>query len=174
MNHCEFVLMRQNTESGKFVLESELRTWSELKRQKAEEKEKQRVVDPIRRNTLSAFLKHPPPANAEKSPARQSERIWGGCPEGCDHDHEHKPRKEDRTEAQDLKLPAAADAKNGLQKNEADDHPLASREPLPGADGAADTNGTSPHPKALPAYLSSTKSTSSITRRSPSGAASGR
>ncbi len=35
INHCEFLIMRKNDESGKYILENNLRTWSELRREKA-------------------------------------------------------------------------------------------------------------------------------------------
>ena len=71
VNHCEFVIMKMNQNSGKYALETQLRTWSELKRQRALERAEQ--VDkrnPVRRNTLSAFLAHPQPSQQlEKSPS---------------------------------------------------------------------------------------------------------
>ena len=35
VNHCEFVVMKLNEGSGKYVLQNQLRTWSELKRERA-------------------------------------------------------------------------------------------------------------------------------------------
>ena len=35
MNHCEFVVMKLNEGNGKFILQNQLRTWSELKRERA-------------------------------------------------------------------------------------------------------------------------------------------
>ena len=35
INHCEFVVMRLNTDNGKYALQNQLRTWSELKRERA-------------------------------------------------------------------------------------------------------------------------------------------
>lgn len=60
VNHCEFVVMRRREENGRYALQNQLRTWSELKRLRAlEAKGERRVVgNPLRRNTLSAFLKH--------------------------------------------------------------------------------------------------------------------
>lgn len=74
VNHCEFVIMKLNQDSGKYVLETQLRTWSELKRQRAAERAEQVEQtdkrNPVRRNTLSAFLAHPqPPQQREKSPS---------------------------------------------------------------------------------------------------------
>lgn len=36
VNHCEFVVMKLNQETGKFALQNQLRTWSGLRREKAE------------------------------------------------------------------------------------------------------------------------------------------
>jgi len=35
VNHCEFLVMKRNNDNGKFVLQNQLRTWSELKRERA-------------------------------------------------------------------------------------------------------------------------------------------
>lgn len=87
INHCEFILMRQNLENGKYVLEQQLRTWSELTRQKAEEARR----DPQKRNTLSNYLPNGQPKDqvSHKVPQRQ----WGGCVEGCNHHNERYPRR---------------------------------------------------------------------------------
>jgi hypothetical protein len=34
VNHCEFLIMRKKEDSGKYILENNLRTWSELKRER--------------------------------------------------------------------------------------------------------------------------------------------
>ena len=36
VNHCEFVVMKLNADNGKFILQNQLRTWSELRREEAE------------------------------------------------------------------------------------------------------------------------------------------
>ena len=38
MNHCEFVVMKLNESNGKFILQNQLRTWSELKRERANDR----------------------------------------------------------------------------------------------------------------------------------------
>lgn len=35
VNHCEFLIMRKSIDSGKYILENKLRTWTELKRERA-------------------------------------------------------------------------------------------------------------------------------------------
>ncbi|KAI9746013.1 MAG: hypothetical protein M1818_000694 [Claussenomyces sp. TS43310] len=79
INHCEFVIMRQQEGSGKYLLENNLRTWSELKRERAaaaKEKEKDKSAEKIVENALSPI------------PQRKQ---WGGCPNGCNHgERRHK------------------------------------------------------------------------------------
>lgn len=36
VNHCEFVVMKLNPENGKFILQNQLRTWSQLRREEVE------------------------------------------------------------------------------------------------------------------------------------------
>ena len=62
VNHCEFVVMKKNLDSGKYILENQLRTWSELKRQ---------------RDLLSSKARE-----EQHVPVRKK---WGGCPDGCNH-----------------------------------------------------------------------------------------
>ncbi|CAG8960638.1 hypothetical protein HYFRA_00013516 [Hymenoscyphus fraxineus] len=89
VNHCEFLIMRKKEDSGKYILENNLRTWSELKKERLEaaaakeklsssstqlsekdkEKEK-RLVD-----AAQGGLASPVPIR----------KKWGGCPNGCDH-----------------------------------------------------------------------------------------
>ena len=59
MNHCEFVVMRKNPDNGKYILQNQLRTWSELRKERA-------------------ALPHP------ESPVPVRKK-WGGCPDGCEH-----------------------------------------------------------------------------------------
>ncbi|KAK3721900.1 hypothetical protein LTR37_002716 [Vermiconidia calcicola] len=148
VNHCEFVVMKMGDgDRGKYVLESQLRTWSELKRLRAEEAEAAEEArrNPSRRNTLSAFLSAP--AEGKASPGLPA-RKWGGCVEGCDHHHEHFPRR-----TGDVELPPpAAEASGQPAKNENDDHALGPHEPAAPnttSDGAADGSKLRP----LPSYL---------------------
>lgn len=116
VGHCEFVVMRRKDEEGagqgKYMMESNLRTWSELKRQRAlEAKEDRNIQDPLRRNTLSAFMKQ-----EQVSPGIPA-RKWGGCVGGCDHDHGKYPRRKVAQEQAErannvpaVELPPAANA----------------------------------------------------------------
>lgn len=94
INHCEFIVMQQNLDNGKYVLQSQLRTWSELKRQRAEAEaaKKEPLESPQRRNTLSQFLPNRAKANASPPPRAK----WGGCVGGCNHNHDHYPRRNQR------------------------------------------------------------------------------
>ena len=68
VNHCEFVVMRKNPDNGKYILQNQLRTWSELKKERASIPE-----SPI--------------------PVRKK---WGGCPDGCDHSSDNLVRRQAR------------------------------------------------------------------------------
>ena len=144
VNHCEFVVMEMDSESGKYKLETQLRTWTELKRQRAEREHREvremgaLEKNPSRRNTLSAFLAQP--VEAEKSPALPAKQ-WGGCVDGCNHD---------RRGEKEVQLPPPAERSKPAQ-NEGDDHALAHQEPLP-HDGTFDSP-SSTRPTALPSHL---------------------
>ena len=71
INHCEFVVMKKDAENGKYILQNQLRTWTEYKRERQA------------RGSISQ-------AEPLSIPMR---RKWGGCPEGCSHDqHNHTPK----------------------------------------------------------------------------------
>ncbi|KAE8155808.1 histidine phosphatase superfamily [Aspergillus tamarii] len=74
INHCEFVIMKLNEDNGKYVLQNQLRTWSELRKEKELERQRDRVVNAI---TLAV-----PTPSESLVPIR---RKWGGCPGGCNH-----------------------------------------------------------------------------------------
>lgn len=133
VNHCEFIIMDKDIDNGKFLLKSELRTWSELKKQRAIEAAKEEssrdeshqpqspVIDPKRRNTVSQFLPNnqtmatPPPA-----------RKWGGCVAGCDHKHDKYPR---RRKLQALAEDSTAQpVDDGKSPYAGEDHPIAHQE----------------------------------------------
>lgn len=85
INHCEFILMRQNPDTGKYILENQLRTWSELKKQKAKEQAQEKKDESSTHDVEQGKIK--------TSPEAPKKRIWGGCPEGCNHDHDDYPRR---------------------------------------------------------------------------------
>ncbi|GAB1737009.1 hypothetical protein NU219Hw_g372t1 [Hortaea werneckii] len=141
VGHCEFVVMRRKDEEGagqgKYMMESNLRTWSELKRQRAlEAKEDRNIQDPLRRNTLSAFMKQ-----EQVSPGIPP-RKWGGCVGGCDHDHGKYPRRKVAQEQAQranavpaVELPPAANATT----------PAATSHDLPG-DGTSENQPSRENP----------------------------
>ena len=72
INHCEFVVMKLNPDNGKYALENRLRTWSELRNEKEQERHRERVAKG-----------HNPTSPSDLTiPIR---RRWGGCPDGCSH-----------------------------------------------------------------------------------------
>lgn len=73
INHCEFVIMTHNPDNGKYKLQNKLRTWSDLK------KEREQETDRERKTKGSESAANSPTDNV---PIR---RKWGGCPDGCTH-----------------------------------------------------------------------------------------
>lgn len=77
INHCEFVIMKLNPDNGKYTLENNLRTWSEMKKEK-EDKEFERQPD------RASKVLEPVPTTPSEGPV-PIRRRWGGCPDGCNH-----------------------------------------------------------------------------------------
>ena len=80
INHCEFVVMKLNPDNGKYVLQNNLRTWSELKRERANSK----TAD-----------------NEPASPIPVRKR-WGGCHDGVDGDDFARRQRARRQNTVDL------------------------------------------------------------------------
>lgn len=101
--------MRKDNDSGKYMLENQLRTWSDLKRQKAAEQQSKPIPQRSsmqQRNSISNFLSSPTGTSPSIPP-----RKWGGCVEGCNHNHEHYPRRIEKQKSNkndEVQLPAAA------------------------------------------------------------------
>ena len=94
VNHCEFLIMRKQLDSGKYVLENTLRTWSQLKRDRAAQKEREKnslplvaVSDKDKEKEAKLGLNKPPDSPIPTIPFR---KRWGGCPNGCDHSKHHR------------------------------------------------------------------------------------
>jgi broad specificity phosphatase PhoE len=98
VNHCEFIVMKQK-DNGKYTLENELRTWSDLKRRAA------------------ANDHSKPKESATPLPTRK----WGGCVDGCNHGKFHLPHRPRRQNTMDYGAPP----RQGGTSNEGDDHPSA-------------------------------------------------
>ncbi|ETS73361.1 hypothetical protein PFICI_14966 [Pestalotiopsis fici W106-1] len=95
VNHCEFLIMKKQEDSGKYILQNKLRTWSALRRERAaltakedaeKEKEKGNATAPAPAQAKDAEK----PSNGQSS-SQAVQRRWGGCPEGCDHS-KHLPK----------------------------------------------------------------------------------
>ncbi|KAK2589613.1 hypothetical protein QQS21_012707 [Conoideocrella luteorostrata] len=78
VDHCEFLLMRKQ-ETEKFVLETKLRTWSELRRERALANKDKDVPEKDE-------------SKIERNRAFVVTRRWGGCPNGCNHTNHYKKR----------------------------------------------------------------------------------
>ncbi|TVY67508.1 Broad-range acid phosphatase [Lachnellula suecica] len=106
VNHCEFLIMRKKEDSGKYILENNLRTWSELKRERlAAAKEKAgssstTAVSEKDKEKEKKLLESSTPASGVSSPIPVRKK-WGGCPNGCDHG-KHSFRKENSMHAMQL------------------------------------------------------------------------
>lgn len=82
VNHCEFVVMRLNADNGKYVLQNQLRTWSELKRERASSKSAGQAEQP-------------------GSPVPMRKR-WGGCQDGESGDDFARRQRARRQNTADL------------------------------------------------------------------------
>lgn len=83
INHCEFVVMQKNTDNGKYMLHNQLRTWSELKRERE-----------LAAKAAAASLTPSAVSPISPIPVR---RRWGGCPDGCNHSRSsHRKKKSQR------------------------------------------------------------------------------
>ncbi|KAI1117396.1 histidine phosphatase superfamily [Nemania sp. NC0429] len=82
VNHCEFLIMKLKRDSGKYILQNKLRTWSELRRERAAIKIKEQAENPGLKDETK-------PSATPVVP-----RKWGGCPEGCSHSKHFKIRRD--------------------------------------------------------------------------------
>ncbi|EKD14040.1 uncharacterized protein L3040_007956 [Drepanopeziza brunnea f. sp. 'multigermtubi'] len=93
VNHCEFLIMRRKEDSGKYILENNLRTWSELKRERLAAKEKANstpVSEKDKEKEKRLLGAATDGTSGVSSPATIPVRKkWGGCPNGCDHGKHH-------------------------------------------------------------------------------------
>lgn len=95
VNHCEFMIMRKQNDSGKYKLESKLRTWSELRRERAavlKQKEDAAESTETVKEKDSAKLDKAGLSSSSPSSSNLATRRWGGCPNGCNHDKNFKIR----------------------------------------------------------------------------------
>jgi len=105
VNHCEFLIMRKKEDSGKYILENNLRTWSELKRERLaalKEKEKNSSsTTPILSEKDKEEKKLDAAASGLGSKDIPTRKKWGGCPNGCDHG-KHSYKRENSMHAMQL------------------------------------------------------------------------
>lgn len=105
VNHCEFLIMRKQPDSGKYILENNLRTWSQLKKERAlaaKEKEKSNAAAPLITSISEKDREKERKLDAiAASPTLPIRKKWGGCPNGCDHG-KHSFRKENSMHAMQL------------------------------------------------------------------------
>ncbi|KFH44784.1 Broad-range acid phosphatase-like protein [Hapsidospora chrysogenum ATCC 11550] len=133
VNHCEFLIMRKQ-DNGKYLLENQLRTWSDLRRERALKDLREARERP---NGKLDRTKTSPSTTAITTPRR-----WGGCPNGCNHSSHYIRKREDleQLRQKDEERAAAATStttttaagattpgrhrhKNGLSSDEDDDYP---------------------------------------------------
>ncbi|EFW20564.1 hypothetical protein D8B26_003079 [Coccidioides posadasii str. Silveira] len=108
INHCEFVVMEKNQDNGKYILQNQLRTWSELKLQRDLDKQKAKAAREAAFGTDIASTS--PVMLTSVVPIR---RKWGGCPDGCNHGSKSYRRKSPSLQKQNSQpAPEEATANN--------------------------------------------------------------
>ncbi|KAL7819188.1 histidine phosphatase superfamily [Trichoderma aethiopicum] len=96
INHCEFLIMRKQV-NGKYHLENKLRTWSELRRERAQAqalKDKDKDDDSSNNNNKNADGPNKDDFKLQHTQSFVAVRRWGGCPNGCNHTATYKPRQD--------------------------------------------------------------------------------
>ncbi|KAH5054373.1 hypothetical protein HBI42_124400 [Parastagonospora nodorum] len=128
VNHCEFMIMKRSENNGKFILQNELRTWSELKRRTAANGPSSTTTTPIRPTPVSA-------GQLNSSPTIPVRR-WGGCVNGCNHDRQNWPKRPMRKNTMEYlggkehQLPPPASSLEPLE-SEQEDHPAPAQDSTP-------------------------------------------
>lgn len=129
VNHCEFLIMKKQEDSGKYILQNKLRTWSELRRERAALKAKEEEAEAKKGD---GPLPAPDGIKAlerqNSTPAAQL-RKWGGCPGGCNHGSHFQIRR-------DLAELRLVDEKSAAAKASVTTH---------GINGAGGAGGSSGH-----------------------------
>ncbi|KAF2705267.1 phosphoglycerate mutase-like protein [Pleomassaria siparia CBS 279.74] len=87
VNHCEFIIMKQSPTNGRYILQNELRTWSDLKQRAAAAGTGSSSAVTSTRGAPASV-----PGNLNSTPTVPIRR-WGGCANGCDHDKVNWPRR---------------------------------------------------------------------------------
>jgi broad specificity phosphatase PhoE len=90
VNHCEFLVMRRQDDTGKYLLENQLRTWSELRKERAALKDAAAANGNNPTNGTNSVAKDG--VKLERNKSYAVTRRWGGCPNGCNHSRHYKRR----------------------------------------------------------------------------------
>lgn len=113
--------MKQSETNKKYILQNELRTWSELKR---------RTAAAAGGSSTSTTPSRTPSQSALTASPTIPTRRWGGCVNGCNHDKAKWPKRPMRKNTveslgQDLPAPATT-ASPPIEEQE--DHPVAAQD----------------------------------------------
>ncbi|PON20441.1 phosphoglycerate mutase [Trichoderma gamsii] len=89
VNHCEFLIMRKQ-DNSKYLLENNLRTWSELRREREEQQLKEKEKDAEGKADKADKTDKADKGTKDDVKLAQTKsfvvtRRWGGCPNGCNH-----------------------------------------------------------------------------------------
>lgn len=139
VNHCEFIIMKRSDTNGRYILQNELRTWSELKRRAAKDdtatssapsSSRPTPLSTGQANSNSAVF-----SSLASSPTIPSRR-WGGCVNGCNHDKIHYPRRPMRKNTSDYQVPSSQQLPTPATpletlESEKEDQPAAAPNPDP-------------------------------------------
>ena len=110
VEHCEFLIMRKQ-DNGKFLLENNLRTWSELRRE--------RSAVAVNVNAIKDKDRDRDEVKVDRSKTSVVTRLWGGCPNGCNHTSHYKKRHDlEALRQRDIERSGASGAtSNGSSSN---------------------------------------------------------
>ena len=122
VNHCEFIVMKQSPTNGKYILENELRTWSDLKKRAATDGKTNSTPTSSRPAPLAGTS-----GNSTSSPVVPIRR-WGGCANGCNHDKINWPKRVMRKNTADFLGGQPPVAPLAHLAGEKEEHPIACQE----------------------------------------------
>lgn len=107
VDHCEFLIMRKQ-DNGKYNLETKLRTWSGLKRERAAIREKEKDKDGKGKEKDGTDE-----VKLQRNKTFVVTRRWGGCPDGCNHTSKYLKRHDlESLRQKDIEQAAASSSKS--------------------------------------------------------------
>jgi hypothetical protein len=110
VDHCEFLIMRHQ-ENGKYLLETKLRTWSELRKERALTNGKDKGE--VTANNTNGSKDDKEGVKIDRSRTVIVTRKWGGCPNGCNHASHYSKRHDlEALRQKDIER-SSPDASNG-------------------------------------------------------------